>query len=255
VSELPNKTRAWLSEPLSDEVRVSVERLVRLEDVVRVALMPDVHLADNVCVGAVVATRSCLFPDAVGGDVGCGMAAVQVGAHAGVVNRRSAGLILDAFAEVVPANRRRQKPALPAELASSKLETPALQKILERDGAVQFGTLGSGNHFLELQADERGLLWLMVHTGSRALGPALRQHHLKQAESVGGGLRVLRADSSAGQAYLNEMDGIWFCDRRTRLLVDEAPSAYKPIATVMRAQNELTRIERRLRPVLNYKGV
>ncbi|MBN1612635.1 MAG: RtcB family protein, partial [Polyangiaceae bacterium] len=240
-------------------------------------------------------------------------------------------------------------------------------------GSSRCGGCASG--FLELQADEQGLLWLMVHTGSRGLGPALRQHYLKQAESVGGGLRVLQADSSAGQAYLNDhdaavryadasrrriledaagllgdlfkaradwdtlvscthnfvrrevydgeelwihrkgaisagngelgtipgsmgaesfivsgrglevalrssshgagrtmsrgaarrritvaklerqMDGIWFDDRRTRLLVDEAPSAYKPIAVVMRAQNELTRIERRLRPVLNYKGV
>ncbi|MBN1611072.1 MAG: RtcB family protein, partial [Polyangiaceae bacterium] len=137
MSALPNKTQAWLSEPLSDEVRASVERLVRLEDVVRVALVPDVHLAENVCVGAVVATRSCLLPDAVGGDIGCGMAAVRVGARAGVVNRRSAGRILDAFTEVVPTNRRRQKQALPAELASSTLGTPALQKVLERDGAVQ----------------------------------------------------------------------------------------------------------------------
>jgi tRNA-splicing ligase RtcB len=375
VSQLPNKTQAWLPEPLSDEVRASVERLVRLEDVVRVALMPDVHLAESVCVGAVVATRSCLLPDAVGGDIGCGMAAVQLSAHAGAVNRRSAGRVLEALAEVVPANRRRQKQLLPDELASSKLGAPALQKVLERDGAVQFATLGSGNHFLELQADDQGWLWLMVHTGSRALGPAVRRHYLKEARSVGGGLRVLQADSSAGQAYLNdheaavrfadasrrriladaagllgelfqahadwdtlvssahnfvrrevhdgealwvhrkgaisagdgepglipgsmgtesflvsgrgldaalrssshgagramsrgaarrridvaklerEMEGIWFDDRRARLLVDEAPSAYKPIATVMRVENELTRIERRLRPVLSYKGV
>jgi tRNA-splicing ligase RtcB len=374
MSQLPSKTQAWLPEPLSDEVRGSVERLARLDDVARIALMPDVHLAENVCVGAVVAARSRLYPDAVGGDIGCGMAAVQLDAHSGVVNRRSAGRILEAFASAVPTNRHRQKQALPSDLAEAQLSTPTLQKALERDGAVQLGTLGSGNHFLELQADEDGQLWLMVHTGSRGLGPAVRQHHLKQAEAVGGGLRALPADTDAGQAYLSdhdiavrfaedsrrailgaavevlgdlfqtdadwdtlvacthnfvrrevhdgeelwvhrkgamsagdgepgivpgsmgaesfivtgrgceaalrssshgagramsrgvarrritiaklerEMDGIWFDDGLSKRLLDEAPSAYKPIAAVMRAQRELTRIERRLRPVLSYKG-
>ena len=374
MSQLPNKTEAWLPEPLSDEVRVTVERLARLDDVARIALMPDVHLAENVCVGAVVASRSGIYPDAVGGDIGCGMAAVQLEAHAGVANRRWAGRIREAFAEAVPTNRQRQKRELPPELAGAKLSTPALQKALERNGAVQLGTLGSGNHFLELQADEEDRLWLMVHTGSRGLGPAVRQHHLREAEAVGRGLRVLRADTEAGLAYLNdhdvavcfaefsrraileaavgalgdllqtdvdwdtlvacthnfvrrevhygeelwvhrkgamsardgepgivpgsmgvesflvtgrgceaalrssshgagramsrgvarrritvaklerEMDGIWFDVSLSQRLLDEAPSAYKPIAAVMRAQKELTRIERRLRPVLSYKG-
>jgi tRNA-splicing ligase RtcB len=375
MSQPPPKTEAWLPEPLSGEVRSSVERLARLDDVVRIALMPDVHLAENVCVGAVVATRSGLYPDAVGGDIGCGMAAVQLDAHAGLVNRRSAGRILEAFAHAVPSNRHRQKQNLPPELGELELSTPALKNALERHGAVQLGTLGSGNHFLELQADEDGLLWLMVHTGSRGLGPAVRQHHLRETSAVGSALRMLRADTEHGQAYLNdhgvavrfaeqsrrailkaavealgelldakaewdtlvacthnfvrseihsgeelwvhrkgamsasdgepgivpgsmgaesfivtgrgseaalrssshgagramsrgvarrritvaklerEMDGIWFDDGLSKHLLDEAPSAYKPIAVVMRAQNELTRIERRLKPVLSYKGV
>lgn len=165
MSQLPEKTQAWLPEPLSDEVRRSIERLARLDNVARIALMPDVHLAENVCIGAVVASHSGLYPDAVGGDIGCGMATVQLDAHAGVVNRRSAERILEALAKAVPTHRHRQKQALPPELAAAKLSTPALQKALERHGAVQLGTLGSGNHFLELQADEEGRLWLTVHTG------------------------------------------------------------------------------------------
>lgn len=375
MSTLPEKTQAWLPEPLSAEVRSSVERLARVDDVQRIALMPDVHLAENVCVGAVVASRAGLYPDAVGGDIGCGMASVRLGAHAGIVNRHSAGRILQAFADRVPTNRHRTKRPLPEALAALRLSTPALQKALDKSGAVQLGTLGSGNHFLELQADEGGTLWLTVHTGSRGLGPAVRQHHLKQAEAVGGGLRALRADSDAGRAYLSdhdaavlfaelsrrailtaavdalgqllqveadwesrvtcshnfvrrethdgealwvhrkgamsaregepgiipgsmgaesfivsgrglpgalcssshgagramsrgaarqritvqklerEMDGVWFDEGMAKRLLDEAPSAYKPITAVMRAQKELTRIETRLRPVLSYKGV
>lgn len=187
MSTLPEKTQAWLPEPLSAEVRSSVERLARVDDVQRIALMPDVHLAENVCVGAVVASRAGLYPDAVGGDIGCGMASVRLGAHAGIVNRHSAGRILQAFADRVPTNRHRTKRPLPEALAALRLSTPALQKALDKSGAVQLGTLGSGNHFLELQADEGGTLWLTVHTGSRGLGPAVRQHHLKQAEAVGEG--------------------------------------------------------------------
>jgi len=78
MTTLPAKVRAWLAEPPSQEVVRSIERLSRLDDVASIAIMPDVHLAENVCVGAVVATRTGLILDAVGGDIGCGMAAVQV---------------------------------------------------------------------------------------------------------------------------------------------------------------------------------
>jgi RNA-splicing ligase RtcB len=70
------KVRTWIHEPLPSDVAVSVERVARIDDVRRVALMPDVHLAEAVCVGTVVATARAVYPDAVGGDIGCGMAAV-----------------------------------------------------------------------------------------------------------------------------------------------------------------------------------
>lgn len=93
-------------------------------------------------------------------------------------------------------------------------------------GAVEFATLGSGNHFVELQADESERLWLMVHSGSRALGPAIRDHHMVHAEPVGGGLKCLRLSSGTGAAYLHDAD--WarrFAAanrRQIALLVEEA---------------------------------
>lgn len=374
MSELPPKTRAWTVEPLSAEVKQSVERLARLEDVARVALMPDVHLAENVCVGAVVATRGQLLPDAVGGDIGCGMAAVQLDRHRGVIDRHAAGRILAAFNQAIPATRHRQRRPLPEALATRTMSHPSLQKVLTQQGSIQLGSLGSGNHFLELLAEESGSLWLMVHSGSRAVGPAVRQHHQKAAVPVGNGLRALPAESDEGCSYLadhdvalayadanrrsivaqaldvlgselgasanaetfvtcthnfvrrevcggetlwihrkgaisardgepglipgsmgtesfivegrgeadslfssshgagramsrgmasrrltvagleREMQDVWFDERLARRLLDEAPSAYKSIASVMRAQKELTRIVQRLRPVLSYKG-
>ncbi len=374
MTTLPAKVRGWLPDAPSDDVVRAVERLQRLDDVARIALMPDTHLAESVCVGVVAATRTSLLPDAVGGDIGCGMAAVPLNAHVGMMNRSAAEHILARLAEAVPANRRRRQPDLLESLAADDLAADALRRVLERSGATQLGTLGSGNHFLELQSDEEGCLWLMVHTGSRGFGPAVRAHHIKGARPMGGGLRSLDVSSVEGQAYLRdhnialrfadinrraileqavhvlddefgasaawealvtcvhnyvrreqhegdeywvhrkgaisaregeagiipgsmgsesflvsgrgceaslqssshgagrvlsresarrrittaqlkkEMAGIWFDIAGAKQLVDEAPSAYKPIAEVMRAQKELTRIERRLRPILSYKG-
>ena len=69
---------SWLAEPLPSDVAQSVERIRRADDVRYLALMPDVHLAADVCVGAVVVTSELIYPAAVGGDIGCGMAAVAV---------------------------------------------------------------------------------------------------------------------------------------------------------------------------------
>ena len=91
----PEKTaalKAWLTEPLSKEVAQSIQRLRQADDVRAVALMPDVHLAEHVCVGAIVATNKLIYPAAVGGDIGCGMAAVAFDVEAAAIdNERAAG--------------------------------------------------------------------------------------------------------------------------------------------------------------------
>src|SRR5204862_2433643 len=66
----------------------------------------------------------------------------------------------------------------------------------------QFGTLGRGNHFLELQADDEDRLWLMVHSGSRGIGRAIAEHHLRGASRTETGLAFLDAAGDAGRAYL-----------------------------------------------------
>lgn len=114
---------------------------------------------------------------------------------------------------------------MPDALSQAQLSDASLQGLWRSVGAIEFATLGSGNHFIELQADEDACLWLMVHSGSRALGPAIRDHHLAGAEPVGGGLKVLDTGLDSGAAYLN--DAAWarrFADanrRQLALLVSE----------------------------------
>lgn len=376
---LPEMVSAWLAEPITQEVRLAVSRLARAEDVCRIAMMPDVHLAAGVCVGTVLATNRLIYPAAVGSDIGCGMAAVVFGAEADVLaSDEAARTVLAGLNDVVPVLRhhgRRGAASLPETLLTNRLSVPLLGSKARREGCIEFGTLGRGNHFLEFQADEDGRLWLMVHSGSRAMGQAITNWHARRATRTAGGLSYLDADDAAGQAYLadvawarsyadlnrrrmiemvgdlvdrllgvkmdpdslitcdhdhvqreehdglalwvhrkgansaaegkpgiipgsmgtasfhvtgrgcaaalrssshgagrrmarhearrrvstrqllRDLDGVSFDERFAERLREEAPSAYKDIEVVMRAQRELVRVQRRLRPVLVYKGV
>jgi len=199
--------RAWLAAPMNRDVREAVNRLRRAPDVQQVAVMPDVHLSADVCIGVVVATSQLIYPQAVGGDIGCGMLAVDLGLEAAALDTPEiAGQVLADFARTVPARRRNRRATIPqpADLVGTTLSHPSLESVRRNDGAVEFAALGSGNHFIEIQADEDGRLWLMVHSGSRALGQAIRDHHLARAQPAGNGLRVLEAKSEAGAEYLHD---------------------------------------------------
>ncbi len=206
----PAPLRAWLAAPPGRDVAEALERLRRAPDVQQIAVMPDVHLAADVCVGVVVATSELIYPQAVGGDIGCGMLAVALDADAAALEEpRIAGQILAGLAQAVPSRRRNRRSVIeqPADVAGAGLSDPRLDALRRDEGALEFATLGSGNHFLELQADESGRLWLMVHSGSRALGPAIRDHHLGRATAGDGRLRGLEAGSGAGLAYRH--DAAW----------------------------------------------
>jgi tRNA-splicing ligase RtcB len=367
----------WVAEPLSPEVDKALERLARTEDVVRLAVLPDVHLAKEVCVGVALATDSLLFPGAVGGDIGCGMAALRFDCSGELLSERHAVVrLMTRLYERIPITKHAGSGAKAERgpSAADGLSHPALRKRSGREGALQLGTLGRGNHFIEFQVDEADALWLMVHSGSRAMGQTIQAHHLKQAGRASTGLGYLRAQSPEGRAYLSDvtwaldyaaanrsamvdavaeimldefrvaaqpssfischhnfvareevggrllwvhrkgvisarsgepglvpgsmgtasyhvegrgceeslcssshgagramsrglarrrisvralekqMKHVWFDRRLARQLVDEAPSAYKDISLVMRAQSRLTRIVRKLTPVLSFKG-
>ncbi len=197
--------QSWLVAPMDDEVSKAVRRLRRAPDVRRVAVMPDVHLAEDVCVGIAVATSDLLYPQAVGGDIGCGMLAIPFDVEAASINEpRIAGRILAHLGNSIPARRRTRRHTIPmpGDLSTPMLSDPRLDALWKTAGALEFATIGSGNHFVELQADESERLWLMVHSGSRGLGPAIRDHHLSRADAVGGGLKCLKSGEDTGAAYL-----------------------------------------------------
>ena len=197
--------QSWTATPLEPPVQAALEGLRRLEDVVHIAVMPDVHLAEEVCVGVALATERLLYPAAIGGDVGCGVAILRLeGAASAVWEGTHAEQILALLGRLAPIHRRPQ--ADPAALADlPPLSAPVLERLRRREGCHQHGTIGRGNHFLELLADEEDRLWVAVHTGSRAMGPAIQRWHRAQATHRSGGLEAIAADSPAGQRYLADL--------------------------------------------------
>jgi tRNA-splicing ligase RtcB (3'-phosphate/5'-hydroxy nucleic acid ligase) len=172
--------QTWLTAPLKHDVLEAIERLRRAPDVQRIAVMPDVHLATDACIGVVVATSQLIYPQAVGGDIGCGMLAVGFDMEATALQDPGvAGRVLAALGRAVPTRRRNRRAAItpPPDLELPTLSHESLEAMRRHEGMIEFATLGSGNHFIELQSDEDGRLWLMVHSGSRGMGPAIRAHY------------------------------------------------------------------------------
>lgn len=202
--------RSWLPERPDPLLTAALTRLASTEDVRIIAVMPDAHVAEEVCVGTVTASSTRLFPAAVGGDIGCGVAAVPLGVHADTLRDRDrAAQILAGFERSIPKLLRSpaDAPPLPDELMEQPLSSPAFEKLKSRDARCAYGTLGRGNHFLEIERDAGGDLWLTVHTGSRVVGPFVRDRHVASAPRDPMGLAYLSADSDEGRAYLT--DAAW----------------------------------------------
>ncbi|MEO1062081.1 MAG: RtcB family protein [Actinomycetota bacterium] len=156
------------------------------------ALMADAHLGLGATVGSVIATEGAIIPAAVGVDIGCGMAAVDTGVRAEQLPDDLAPLhhsIGRAVPAGVPSRRRSRQGShsstraadLPAGLAERAPEQARTKADKVRS---QFGTLGSGNHFVELCLDEQDRVWVVLHSGSRGIGNEIARRHIERAKGL-----------------------------------------------------------------------
>lgn len=200
--------RQWLVEArVAPDVQANIDRLARSEGVRHVAILPDAHLGRDINNGCVAAVSGLVYPQAVGNDIGCGLSAIRFDGPAEcLADDGHAQDVLRQLYRRVPALKQPAAHALPESLASLALSCDKLAKASRRDGAWQLGSLGCGNHFVEFQKDDAGRLWAMVHSGSRAMGPAIAQFHLARAAVSSTGLKFLDTRAEAGQAYLNDMN-------------------------------------------------
>jgi tRNA-splicing ligase RtcB len=155
------------------------------------ALMPDAHLGKGATVGSVIPTLGAIIPAAVGVDIGCGMIAVRTQfTEADLPTDRRA--IREAIEQAVPLSAGARNDAITRDHTQARIETLTLAA--ETAGfdpaayvghwALQLGTLGSGNHFIEITRDETGRIWLFLHSGSRGVGNKIAQHHIAIAQRL-----------------------------------------------------------------------
>jgi tRNA-splicing ligase RtcB len=202
------QVRQWLVEArIPPQVQENIQRIACSDDVRHVVVLPDVHLGRMINNGCVAATVDLIYPQAVGSDIGCGFSAISFNSTAEfLADNHQAQTLIRQLYQRVPVFKHRGRQDLPTKLKRLPLSDETLVKESRREGAYQLGTLGCGNHFVEFQRDDAETLWLMVHSGSRAMGQAITQFHLARASASATGLSFLDTRMATGQAYLNDMD-------------------------------------------------
>lgn len=154
-----------------------------------VAVMPDVHLGKGATVGSVIATENAIMPCAVGVDIGCGMSAVKLPVDISVFKQddKMIPLIRSAIEKAIPVG-----PTSHSKVSNrigttykklgefiGEMETRTLNRSMH-----QIGTLGGGNHFIEICEDTEGGAWVMLHSGSRNIGNKLARYHIEKAKGL-----------------------------------------------------------------------
>lgn len=183
--KLAPKLLSWAS-ILDDNSREQAMRTATMPFIhPHLALMPDAHLGKGATVGSVIPTLGAIIPAAVGVDIGCGMRAVRTGFTRGDLAGRDLAELRQSIERDVPLsagqyNRTIRSTAEPRVAELEALAGDGLKVIDQRSGnwRYQLGSLGSGNHFMEVTLDELDRVWLFLHSGSRGVGNRIAQHHI-----------------------------------------------------------------------------
>ncbi len=151
------------------------------------AVMPDVHMGKGMPIGGVLACKNAVIPNAVGVDIGCGMCAVKtnwkVSEISAEVLRKK---IMKGIRERIPLGMSHHKEAQDEKYLPEGHDIDSLEIVKRRQNSIRYevGTLGGGNHFIELQRDEDDNLWIMIHSGSRNLGKQVGDYYNNMAATL-----------------------------------------------------------------------
>lgn len=179
------KVLSWASDidPAAIQQAARASRLAIVKG--HIALQADAHVGIGATVGSVIPTKNAVIPSAVGVDIGCGMIAVET------------NLTANDLPDSLESYLRRVETTIPAGVGAghdriskrvdawlSANQNPRLTDKQRSKTLSQFGSLGSGNHFFEVCLDERDLVWVVIHSGSRGIGNELANGHIKRAKSL-----------------------------------------------------------------------
>ncbi|HPR07935.1 MAG TPA: RtcB family protein [Denitromonas sp.] len=185
--------------PVEPAARAQLINTARLPIIYKhLAVMPDVHLGKGSTIGSVIPTVGAIIPAAVGVDIGCGMMAVRTTLTAADLPDSLYGLRL-AIERAVPHGRTRgcggrdkgawERPPASVDAVWKTLApgfrrlVAKLPKLEKTNNHIHLGTLGTGNHFIEVCLDEAGQVWFMLHSGSRGVGNAIGRHYIELAQA------------------------------------------------------------------------
>jgi len=208
--------RLWTPvEQIESQALTQLRNIASLPWVAHVAVMPDVHFGKGATVGSVIAMRGAVSPAAVGVDIGCGMGAVRTSLDAADLPeslRRIRSDLESAIPVGFAAHLEPVKPRDPRlkaevkELLDGFAELDPAVKDLGGRAAMQLGTLGGGNHFIELCVDTEARVWLMLHSGSRNIGKSLAEVHMGRAKKLKHNRALADPDLAVFLAGTEEMD-------------------------------------------------
>jgi len=215
-----------------------------------VALMPDAHSGYGMPIGGVIATEQVIIPNAVGVDIGCGMEFVQTDIPVEILTRtetpngKLAQAIIGDILRNIPTGFEHHSKKQTCSSVVRFMENlppkqfneiPAVLMQQLEDAQYQIGTLGSGNHFIELQSDDHGNLGIMVHSGSRNLGYKICNYYNNKAKELNGqekssvlpewDLAYLYTESETGKEYIRWMDlALDFARENRRMMLERVES-------------------------------
>ena len=180
------EVKNWAS-ILDDNTRLQAEMLSRSEIMAgHVALMPDAHFGRGATVGSVIPTIGGVIPAAVGVDIGCGMIAVRTSTELpedlAPLHTEISRSVKSGFGKI--GTWRTPRKGAEAWFRNNPPSARVMDLKLVKNSILQLGTLGSGNHFVEINKDEEGQTWVVIHSGSRGVGNRLAGHHINIAKEL-----------------------------------------------------------------------
>lgn len=198
---ISDKIKAWTRYvPFEDQARIQVSNIASLPIIFKhVAIMPDVHLGKGATVGSVIPTKKAIIPSAVGVDIGCGMMAVRTNINSTHLPENLHSL-RTAIENAIPVGFGKWDETNMPKIAVTKWQRELLadyKVILQRHPKLginkktqqrsvndfyHLGTLGGGNHFIEISLDEVGAVWFILHSGSRGIGNCIGQYFIELAK-------------------------------------------------------------------------
>lgn len=232
--------KLWLDD-MEEGAMVQAKNLANLPFTFKhVAIMPDSHQGYGMPIGGVLATEGVIIPNAVGVDIGCGMCAVKTSLR--MIDKEPLKEIMGKIRKAVPVGFAHQQKSQDPELMPERFITSLLFDgsicMTEYNKALtQIGTLGGGNHFIEIQAGNDGHIWIMIHSGSRNLGFTVANYYNNLAISLNEKwystvpkehqLAFLPVDSDEGQDYIKEMNYcVKFALANRKLMMERVMEAF-----------------------------